>query len=135
MPLDDDAYMGARGALPIPDDTTVGDLDQEPETGEQYMLRVRLESQSAPRVTIDRDRDMLIQKSTKKNVAQPPTEELELVPEFARPLPEWLDAFAVCFRRQRQIFVAQLQSAAVPGEFKLPDNGSPKEWRNMCYSA
>ncbi|KAJ2440698.1 hypothetical protein GGF42_007538, partial [Coemansia sp. RSA 2424] len=51
---------GQRGALPVPRGATLGDLSHEPESGEQYMLRVRMEAASIPQVIIASNRTQIL---------------------------------------------------------------------------
>ncbi|KAJ1960789.1 hypothetical protein GGI12_003614 [Dipsacomyces acuminosporus] len=128
-----DTGYGMRGALPISDSIGIGDLAQEPESGEQYMLRVRLESESIPKVSIAESRDLLLQQSEASSKKSKGTPEQESLPDSVKPPDQWLDGFADYFHRRRAQFNSLIGQTAVPSGFSVPGSGQIREWKVFCY--
>lgn len=129
---DKSAFGQPQGALPVPDTTVPGNLDQEPESGEQYMLRVRMEAESIPNIAVAPNRSQLLQpKKLVKDTAdtEPGYKDASVLPSSA-----WLDRFANFFSDQKRRFQDILQRTDVPANFALPNNGQQKEWKSFCYS-
>ncbi|KAJ2452215.1 hypothetical protein EV183_003073 [Coemansia sp. RSA 2336] len=127
-----DELYGQRGALPIPSDVLVGDLTQEPESGEQYMLRVRLEAESIPKVVVAPQRDSLLLPAnslTETSQSEPESHS----PGPLQPSKEWLACFPRFFVQERLNFKTLLQNIDIPDEFSLPSSGQLREWKQLCY--
>ncbi|KAJ2504202.1 hypothetical protein IWW47_002637, partial [Coemansia sp. RSA 2052] len=126
---------GQRGALPVPRGATLGDLSQEPESGEQYMLRVRMEAASIPQVIIASNRTQILLASnpTKRPLIAtntPNSSRLDL-DSVARPCDEWLSNYTQRFALQRRQFRSALAATAVPADHRIPDQ--QQEWKAYCY--
>ncbi|KAJ2397834.1 hypothetical protein GGI23_003397 [Coemansia sp. RSA 2559] len=137
-----DATSNQRNALPIPDNVTVGDLSIDPESGEQYMLRVRMEAVSMPSVSVAENREQMLLASMDKDKRHFSSidpygkneEELPLA-EFVKPSERWLAGFPSWFVAQRKRLVRVLDQTKVPDDFDLPRNGQIREWKAFCYEA
>ncbi|KAI8320494.1 hypothetical protein GQ54DRAFT_298581 [Martensiomyces pterosporus] len=126
---------GMRGALPISDSVTLGDLSQEPESGEQYMLRVMMESGSIPKVSIAKDRHLLLQATTQRLMEASDGAQVQQLPDAVRPSDEWLDSFAQYFHQQRAKFKSLIEQTVVSVDFRVPESGQVREWKSFCYEA
>ncbi|KAJ1801103.1 gem (nuclear organelle) associated protein 2 [Coemansia sp. RSA 2399] len=136
-----DATSNQRNALPIPDNVTAGDLSIDPESGEQYMLRVRMEAVSMPSVSVAENREQMLLATMNKDKSHfastgpcGKNEELPLA-DFVKPSERWLARFSSWFVAQRKRLVRVLDQTNVPDDFDLPGNGQVREWKALCYEA
>ncbi|KAJ1739807.1 hypothetical protein LPJ78_004769 [Coemansia sp. RSA 989] len=129
-----DELYSQRGALPIPSDVSVGDLTQAPENGEQYMLRVRLEAESIPKVVTALGREALLQPANYIAPASQNNPEAHS-PGMLQPSKEWLACFTRFFAQERLNFKTLLQNISIPDGFSLPNSGQLREWKQLCYEA
>ncbi|KAJ2517958.1 gem (nuclear organelle) associated protein 2 [Coemansia sp. RSA 2049] len=139
----DDVASIQRHALPIPDNVTAGDLSMEPESGEQYMLRVRMEAVSMPSVSVAENRDqMLLMAARSKQTEHDPIllghneksgEERPMAPGSVQPSEEWLTRFPAWFYGQRKRLMLVLEQTRVPDDFDLPGGGQMRKWKTFCY--
>ncbi|KAJ2710261.1 hypothetical protein H4R19_003837 [Coemansia spiralis] len=126
----DHTPCGQRCALPVPADLLPGDAAQAPESGEQYMLRVRLESASIPNVVAaPRRAEQHQARNGAPGPAAPP------LPAILRPDEGWLAGFARHLARERARLAAAIAGLDVPVDFATPDWGQQREWKSFCYSA
>ncbi|KAJ2487819.1 hypothetical protein IWW37_005079 [Coemansia sp. RSA 2050] len=139
--MDDDnlsnIVYGQRGALPVPRDAVPGDLSIEPESGEQYMLRVRMEAASIPNVVVANNRHQILLASNPKKLplmgSSPVGHSLPL-DSVARPSDKWLANFERYFAQQRHCFRTALAATNIAASPNVPGIGQSKEWRAYCYN-
>ncbi|KAJ1891215.1 gem (nuclear organelle) associated protein 2 [Coemansia sp. S17] len=131
-----DIVYGQRGALPVPRGATPGDLSIEPESGEQYMLRVRMEAASIPNVVVANNRHQILLTSNpgkRPLVASNPVGHPLPPDSVAQPNAEWLSHFEHYFARQRHHFRTALSATNIPANPDIPGIGQLREWRSYCY--
>ncbi|KAJ1734892.1 gem (nuclear organelle) associated protein 2 [Coemansia biformis] len=136
------APSGQRCALPIPAGMSPGDLAQPPESGEQYMLRVRLEAASIPDVVVAPRRAELLRQIDSRAGLPAGGAERESGPGASPPLPailrpseEWLSGVARHLTRERARLMAAIDGLDVPADFAIPGCGQQREWKAFCYGA
>ncbi|KAJ2613354.1 hypothetical protein H4S08_002241 [Coemansia sp. RSA 1365] len=133
----EDLPYGRRGALPVPAGVSLGDHTQAPTSGEQYMLRVRLEAESIPRVVIAPNREQLLH-DNHLNVSKSPVPSTvtnsERLPDILRPSVGWLEAFSRYFAQEQTGFRLLLNKTNIPPEFSIPNSDRLREWKSFCYS-
>ncbi|KAJ2004495.1 hypothetical protein GGI04_002217 [Coemansia thaxteri] len=131
-----DIVYGQRGALPVPRGTAPGDLSTAPESGEQYMLRVRLEAASMPSVVVASNREDAIRTSNPQRrplVAGSSSGEAPCeLPAAVVPSSEWLASFGRRFEQSRRQLKSALAAHSSRGS-GIPGSGHPREWRSFCY--
>ncbi|KAJ2720214.1 hypothetical protein GGI07_004735 [Coemansia sp. Benny D115] len=133
---------GQRSALPLPSSgVTIGNLDQEPDCAEQYLMRVMAEAASAPPVVVADNRDQLIADAMQATRAAgtdhcPADQHVQHhSPATALPNDEWVRGFQRRLVQQRAAFNAAISAVAVPEDFLLPGSTSAHEWKPFCYSS
>ncbi|KAJ2637052.1 gem (nuclear organelle) associated protein 2 [Coemansia sp. RSA 1286] len=128
----DDSLYGQRGAFPIPSDVALGDLDQEPESGEQYLLRVMTEAAAAPSFVAASRIAKSVQKADilVKTDYQP--DNVVLV-DAVIPSEQWCQQFAKSLKQDRSRFKQIIRQTRLPEDFALPEAGNSKAWRSFCY--
>ncbi|KAI9500786.1 hypothetical protein GGI25_005729 [Coemansia spiralis] len=139
---DDSTVYGQHSALPIPTNVTLGDLTLEPESGEQYMLRVRMEAISMPSIAVVNNREQMLlatagaENNYDRNIkilnsrSQPDDEP---VSDIVKPCKAWMDSYATWFSCKRNAFVRMVDQVSVPDSFVLPESGQAREWKSFCY--
>ncbi|KAJ1894221.1 gem (nuclear organelle) associated protein 2 [Kickxella alabastrina] len=142
MSNNDSFAYGQRGALPISNNISPGDLDQEPESGEQYMLRVMMEAAAAPKIAVAINREHLISQTTlsmrssnRQSECSKDASELESPPllDVVLSTEKWRQNFRKYFMQQRSKFNRMIASVDVPNDFALPGSGNSREWKTFCY--
>ncbi|KAJ2081200.1 hypothetical protein H4R24_002531 [Coemansia sp. RSA 988] len=132
----DDLPYGRRGALPIPAGISLGDHTQTPSSGEQYMLRVRLEAESIPKFVVAPGREQLLndaRMALATSSVQSEVTNSEQLPDYLRPSISWLDAFTPYFKHEQTGFRLLLDRSRVPLTFSIPNSDRVREWKNFCY--
>ncbi|KAJ1815649.1 gem (nuclear organelle) associated protein 2 [Coemansia sp. RSA 2675] len=132
-----DIVYGQRGALPVPRNVVPGDLSTEPESGEQYMLRVRMEAASIPNVVVANNRHQLLLTSNPEKlplVGTSPASHCLPLNSVAQPSGEWLSDFERYFAQQRRHFRAALAATNIAANPDVPGISQAKEWRTYCYN-
>ncbi|KAJ2772930.1 hypothetical protein IWQ57_001541 [Coemansia nantahalensis] len=129
-PMDTDhTPYGQRCALPVPAGLLPGDAAQAPESGEQYMLRVRLERASIPNVVaVARRTQQPRARSSTPETGPPP------LPSILQPTEEWLAGFARHLAKERARLAAVIAGLDVPADFVIPGWAQQRKWKSLCYS-
>ncbi|KAJ1662878.1 hypothetical protein EV178_005486 [Coemansia sp. RSA 1646] len=134
-----DVTSNQRSALPIPGNVTAGDLSIAPESGEQYMLRVRMEAVSMPSVSVAENRDQMLLDAINNGSRHLASidvyrkDEDQPLADFVKPSERWLEEFSTWFDAQRKRLSRVLDQTAVPDGFDTPTSGQVREWKSFCY--
>ncbi|KAJ1643655.1 hypothetical protein J3B02_005640 [Coemansia erecta] len=135
MSSEDSFLYGQRGALPIPSNVALGDLSQEPESGEQYLLRVMNEAAAGPSFVAARASDVVQPiKKTEDHlaIAQDNPNAVALV-EAVIPNEQWCSNYAKSLKKDRSRFRYIIKQTPIPIDFALPEAGNSRAWKTFCY--
>ncbi|KAJ2377953.1 spliceosomal snRNP component [Coemansia sp. RSA 2607] len=129
----DDTFYGQRSAFPVSNSIELGDLDQQPESGEQYLLRVMMEADATPRFAVATNITRPLSNSAAPPAGSKDEQSENVLIDAVLPSSVWLQQFAQYFRDQRSRLVQIISNTALPDGFALPDRGNQREWKSFCY--